>query len=231
MTEDVYKFANSKANNGLIENKYEIKAGQEFVYGASRSHVLAAIAKFERNLIIKIYKHSKDKLESLIQMIQSNMDDAADELEIEGASNKVSQQDTSVFDSFYEKLMVALPEYISERCNHTPGRNYMTIRTNRPLCKWYYLAFSVKRGTTAVQLETYDGLKGKDSVEQFILDNNINSKLPQLEPARQGKSDDKYSWDIHGDYKGNEDTVINWFVETTKAMYDTFEPKSQSTIV
>lgn len=164
-------------------------------------------------------------------MIQSNMDDAADELEIEGASNKVSQQDTSVFDSFYEKLMVALPEYISERCNHTPGRNYMTIRTNRPLCKWYYLAFSVKRGTTAVQLETYDGLKGKDSVEQFILDNNINSKLPQLEPARQGKSDDKYSWDIHGDYKGNEDTVINWFVETTKAMYDTFEPKSQSTIV
>ena len=231
MTEDVYKFANSKANNGLIENKYEIKAGQEFVYGASRSHVLAAIAKFERNLIIKTYKHSKDKLESFIQMIQSNMDDAADEPEVEGTSNRVSQQDTKVFDSFYEKLMVAMPEYISERCNHTSGKNYMTIRTNRPLCKWYYLAFSVKRGTTAVQLETYDGQKGKDSVEQFILDNDINSKLPQLEPARQGKSEDKYSWDIHGEYKGNEDMVINWFVETTKAMYDTFEPKPQSTTV
>jgi hypothetical protein len=228
MTEDVYKFANSKANNGLIENKYEIKAGQEFVYGASRSHVLAAIAKFERNLIIKTYKHSKDKLESFIQMIQSNMDDAADEPEVEGASNKVSQQDTKVFDSFYEKLMDAMPEYISERCNHTPGKNYMTIRTNRPLCKWYYLAFSVKRGTTAVQLETYDGEQGKNSVDQYILDNDIYAILPKLESARQGKSDNKYSWDIHGEYKGDEKSVISWFIETTQAMYDAFEPKTQS---
>ena len=224
MTEDVYKFANSKANNGLIENKYEIKAGQEFVYGASRSLVLAAIAKFERNLIIKIYKHSKDKLESLIQMIQSNMDDAADEPELEGASNKVSPQDTKVFDSFYEKLMVALPGYISEKCNHTPGKNYMTIRTNRPQGKWYYLAFSVKRGTTSVQFETYEGESGKDSIEKYILDNDIYSKLPDLEPVRQGKSGTKFSWDIHGKYIGDENTVITWFVETTKAMYDAFEP-------
>ena len=230
MTEDVYKFANSKANNGLIENKYEIKAGQEFVYGASRSHVLAAIAKFERNLIIKTYKRSKDKLESLIQMIQSNMDDVGDEPEVEGASNRVSQQDTKVFDSFYDKLMAAMPEHISERCNHTPGKNYMTIRTNRTDCKWYYLAFSVKRGTTAVQLETYDGQEGKESVEQFILDNDIASKLPQLEPARQGKSDSKFSWDIHGDYKGDENMVINWFVKTTQAMFDAFEPSTQNSI-
>ena len=221
MTEDVYRLANSKTNNGLIENKYEIKAGREFVYGASRSHVLAAIAKFERNLIIKTYRTSDGDLKTLIEMILSNMADASDEQEETTSSNS---QYTSVFDSFYEKLMVAMPEYISERCNHTPGKNYMTIRTNHPHCKWYYLAFSVKRGTTAVQLETYDGQKGKDSVEQFILDNDINSKLPQLEPARQGKSEDKFSWDIHGEYKGNEETVINWFVETTRAMYDAFEP-------
>ena len=224
MTEDVYKFASSKANNGLIENKYEIKAGQEFVYGASRSHVLAAIAKFERNLILKIYEHSKDKLESLIQMIHSNMDDAADEPELDGTSNKVSLQDTKVFDFFYEKLMVALPGYISEKCNHTPGKNYMTIRTNRPQGKWYYLAFSVKRGTTSVQFETYEGESGKDSIEKYILDNDIYAKLPGLEPVRQGKSGTKFSWDIHGKYIGDENTVITWFVETTKAMYNAFEP-------
>lgn len=222
MTEDVYKFANSKANNGLIENKYEIKAGQEFVYGASRSHVLAAIAKFERNLIIKTFKHSKDKLEDLIQMIQSNMDDVADEQEETSANT--SQQDTSVFDSFYEKLIAAMPSYIGERCNHTIGKNYMTIRTNRTDCKWYYLAFSVKRGTTAVQLETYDGQEGKESVDQFILKNDITSILPQLEPARQGKSESKFSWDIHGEYKGDEETVIKWFVNNTKKMFDAFEP-------
>lgn len=222
MTDDVYNFANSKANNDLIENKYEIKAGQEFVYGASRSHVLAAIAKFERNLIIKTYKQSKDKLEGLIHMIQSNMDDASGDQE--ETSSNASQQDTGVFDSFYEKLIVAMPDYIAERCNHTTGRNYMTIRTDRSDCKWYYLVFSVKRLTTSVQLETYKGIEGRTKVEEYITNNNILARLPQLEPARQGKSDNKFSWDIKGEYKGDEASVIKWFVDTTKAMFDAFEP-------
>lgn len=228
MTDDVYSLANSKANNGLIENKYEIKAGQEFVYGATRSHVLAAIAKFERNLMVKAYNDSPDdleKLKSLFMMIQSNMDDASGDQEDTSAST--SQQDTSIFDLFYNKLMAAMPSYIGERCNHPNGKNYMTIRTRRNDCKWYYLAFSEKRRTTSVQLETYQGTEGKDSVEQYIIDNNIKDKLPTLDKVRQGKSNNKFSWDIRGDYEGDENSVIQWFVETTQAMYDAFEPKTQ----
>ena len=35
------------------------------------------------------------------------------------------------------------------------------------------------------------------------------------------------SWDIRGEYKGDENTVINWFVNTTQAMFDAFEPSVQ----
>ena len=224
MTEDVYQFANSKANNGLIENKYEIKAGQEFVYGASRSHVLAAIAKFERDLVIKTYK-AKGNLEALIEKIQSNAADVSGEQD--EPQNCTAQQDNLVFDLFYEKLIAAMPDYIGEKCNHTPGKNYMTIRTNCIDCKWYYLVFSPKRLTTSVQLETYRGNEAKEKVEEYIENNNIRDRLPQLGVARQGKSDNKYSWDIRGEYKGDENTVINWFVNTTQAMFDAFEPSVQ----
>ena len=159
-------------------------------------------------------------------MIKNNMADASGEQE--EATNIGCQQDSSIFDSFYEKLIAAMPDYIGERCNHPNGKNYMTIRTHRADCKWYYLAFSVKRGTTSIQLETYDGEQGKNSVDQYIIDNDIYACLPKLESARQGKSDNKYSWDIHGEYKGDEKSVISWFVETTQAMSDAFEPKTQS---
>ena len=67
----------------------------------------------------------------------------------------------------------------------------------------------------------------KDEVNQFILDNDIRTVIPLLREARQGvKNKNKYSWDIYGKYEGNEDTVINWFVENLKTMFDLFEPKS-----
>ena len=59
------------------------------------------------------------------------------------------------------------------------------------------------------------------------MDNNIKDKLPTLDKVRQGKSNNKFSWDIRGDYEGDENSVIQWFVETTQAMYDAFEPKTQ----
>ena len=172
MTDDVYNFANSRANNGLIVNKYEIKAGQEFVYGASRSHVLAAIAKFERNLILRKcpqLESNDEKMNefvNLIKMIQSNMDDASDEQE--DTSSNLSPQVSTEVDAFYWKLIDAMPGYIKEKCNHTNGKNYMTIRTRRSDCKWYYLAFSVKRNSTSIQLETYGGAEDRDKVNSYI---------------------------------------------------------------
>lgn len=229
MTDDVYSLANSKANNGLLENKYEIKAGQEFVYGASRSHVLAAIAKFERNLILKKCPkleptdENLSEFVNLIKMIQSNLDDASDEQE-DSTSNTTPQASPEV-DSFYWKLIDRMPDYIKEKCNHTNGKNYMTIRTRRSDCKWYYLTFNVKRNYTAIQLETYSGTEDRDKVNNYIDENNIRAIIPDLKKVRQGKSDKKFSWDLTGSYDDNEESVIKWFVDNTKLMFDAFEPK------
>ena len=62
LTDDIYNLECSKVHNQNID-KYEIRAGREFVYGVTRSQVVNAIAKFERNLILDNYgKEGFDKI-------------------------------------------------------------------------------------------------------------------------------------------------------------------------
>lgn len=217
----VYNLPNSKANNKLIKNRYEIKAGQEFVYGASRNQILAAIAIFERELISKF--RNTDTFYYLMDLLDRNTMDISDEQE-----DKQPERQQPLIDSFYEKLKSSLPENIKQKSNHSKGKNYLTIQSGHKGCKWYFLTFNAKRGTTRVALETYDGGESvKDEVNQFILDNDIRTVIPLLREARQGvKNKNKFSWDIYGKYEGNEDSVINWFVENLKTMFYLFEPKS-----
>lgn len=224
MTDDVYNLSNSKANNKLVKNdQYEIKAGQEFVYGASRAKVLAAIAKFERNLIIKYRKAFPDMFETLIELVEKNMQDAAGETD---DSTNSSQQQT---DDFWEKVIDKLPDNIKEKSNHSKGKNYVTIKTRHPGCKWYFLTYNVKQESTSVALETYDGgLKVRDSVESYIEQNNIRTIINNLQQPKQGtRNPNKYSWEIRGEYSGEEESVIQWFVENTKILYNAFESSDQ----
>ena len=220
MTDDVYNLANSKANNKLISNKYEIKAGQEFVYGATRNQVMAAIAKFERDLIIDIHSSSPSKLSVLLDMIKRNKEDAIDESE-----ESSSTQEKTKEDSFYDRLKNALPDDIKRKSNHTPGKPYLTIRSGRSDCDQYFLTISVRRSETRISLETYKGDEARNTVEEFIVDNDIENKLPTLNAAKQGvKNPKKYQWDIYGKYEGDEDTIIKWFVDNITAMFNAFEP-------
>lgn len=54
LTNDVYYLECSKVHNQSVD-KYEIKAGREFVYGVTRNQVLNAVAKFERGLILDYF--------------------------------------------------------------------------------------------------------------------------------------------------------------------------------
>ena len=48
LAEDIYTLENSKSNNRELGlDKYDIKAGREFVYGATRSQVKNALAKYQ----------------------------------------------------------------------------------------------------------------------------------------------------------------------------------------
>lgn len=57
LAEDIYTLENSKFHNRETEqDKYVIKAGREFVYGATRNQVRNALAKYEKALLEgKIY--------------------------------------------------------------------------------------------------------------------------------------------------------------------------------
>ena len=93
----VYNLPNSKANNKLIKNRYEIRAGQEFVYGASRNQLLAAIAIFERELIFKF--RNTDTFDYLMDLLDRNTMEIYDEQE-----DKQPERQQPLIDSFYEKL-------------------------------------------------------------------------------------------------------------------------------
>lgn len=54
LTDDIYNLECSRTHNKEIE-KYEIKAGREFVYGVTRNQVFNAMAKFEHDLILSEY--------------------------------------------------------------------------------------------------------------------------------------------------------------------------------
>ena len=94
----------------------------------------------------------------------------------------------------------------------------------------YGASFSTQRGTTRVSIEIFDGENGRNKIEKFIDDNNIRDKVPNLSTNQQGsKNQDKYFWMVQGAYSGLEDTVIQWFVDNIKAMYDAFEEPLEQT--
>lgn len=217
MTNDVYSLANSKANNKLISNPYEIRAGQEFVYGASRKQILAAIAKFERDLVIKF--KGKPELNRLIEMIEQNKLDVSDDQDAYKTTNSLL---TASIDKFYDKLIKSLPQYIKSN-SHYPGKNYLIVPSKHKNAD-YVLTFSVKRSITRVYFETHGGISEKDRFEQLIVENDIANKVIGLKETQQGvKKQDKYYWEVSGEYDGSEERVIEWFVKTTEAMYNVFE--------
>ena len=169
LTDEIYTLPNSKANNKMVVDPYEIKAGREFVYGASRSKVSAAFAKYERDLLVKILKDpsKKDLLAQLLEDIKKNNEPDDDDINISGGnecltSNAVSVASTTKLDFFYERLISKMPDNIRVKCNHTSGKNYTTIKSNVNCAKCYYLTFSLKRGVARIEFETWQGDDGKN---------------------------------------------------------------------
>ena len=58
LAEELFDLGTSKATNKNITDPYEIKAGQEYVYGATRDQIKNALAVFERNLLLDNYGKS-----------------------------------------------------------------------------------------------------------------------------------------------------------------------------
>ena len=131
LTDDIYNLECSKVHNQNID-KYEIRAGREFVYGVTRSQVLNAIAKFERNLILDNY--GKEGFDNLMQMIKDN-NSGDSPLEInqdidpsaEISTNKKSEWCDNLWNSVIDKIKSTIGSSIS----NPKGRPYINFNSPR----------------------------------------------------------------------------------------------------
>ncbi len=220
LAEDIYSLECSKSHNREVE-KYEIKAGREFVYGVTRSQVMNAVAKYERNLILEYYQ--KETFDYLMQLIQRN--NAIDEVPFEpNDTTNPSEQEDSKY-NWYNQLWDKVISRIQLDVNITnpKGRPYIFFRSpsNRQLS--YVLGYSVRYGITSVSIETYQGETMRDNINEFISENDIMAKIPDLKMNQGVKNKEKWAWSVSDTSDKTDNELIDWFVSTLLLFYRSFE--------
>lgn len=226
LTDDIYNLECSKVHNQNID-KHEIRAGREFVYGVTRSQVLNAIAKFERNLILDNY--GKEGFDNLMQMIKDNnsgdspleinqdMDSSA-----EISTNEKSEWCDNLWDSVVDKIKGTIGSSIS----NTKGRAY--IKFNSPSRKdfFYDCGYNVRYGITTVTITTLNGEEAKNQMDEFIAKNDVLTQIPNLKLKQGAKQKKKWAWLITDTLNKTDEELVNWFADTVLKFYNTFELKS-----
>lgn len=220
LTNDIYTLENSKKHNKTID-KFEIRAGQEFVYGVTRSQLLNAIAKFERNLIMENYdKNGFKELMTLIQRNNNNDEVALEPNENTNESVSKSNVRNRIWQSVIKKL--------SNLCNTiTNPKDRPYIYFNSPSSKSfnYSLWYSERYGLASVGVETQNGEEGKKEIEELIKNKNILDAIPELTMKQGAKNKDKWSWLVSDTLDKSDEELVNWFADTTRLFYDQFEVK------
>ena len=223
LTDDIYNLECSKVHNQNID-KYEIRAGREFVYGVTRSQVLNAIAKFERNLILDNY--GKEGFDNLMQMIKDN-NSGDSPLEInqdidpsaEISTNKKSEWCDNLWNSVIDKIKSTIGSSIS----NPKGRPYINFNSPRRKDFFYDCGYSVRYGITTVTISTLNGEDAKTQMDEFIAKNDVLTQLPDLKLKQGTKQKNKWAWLITDTLDKTDDELVNWFADTILKFYIIFE--------
>lgn len=223
LTDDIYNLECSKVHNQNID-KYEIRAGREFVYGVTRSQVLNAIAKFERNLILDNY--GKKGFDNLMQMIKDN-NSGESPLEInqdidssaEVSTNKKSEWCDNLWNSIIDKIKGTIGSSIS----NPKGRPYISFNSPSRKDFFYDCGYSVRYGITTITISTFNGEKAKEEMDDFITKNNILTLLPDLKLKQGTRQKDKWAWLITGTLNKPDEELVNWFADNILKFYSIFE--------
>ena len=223
LAEDIYTLESSKSNNreaGL--DKYDIKAGREFIYGATRNQVKNALAKYERNLMLEYYRGPQ--FDCLMEMIRRNNMIEEEPLE-PNVNEDASEVDTSQnewCDKLWDRVIAKLGENIDAPITNPKGRPYIIMKSNTKVLS-YVLGYSVRYGLTSVSVETYRGEIIRDRVNDFIADNQVMSTIENLTMKQGAKRKDKWAWTVSDSLDKSEEELIDWFVKTAISFYNTFE--------
>ena len=221
LTDDVYKLESSKKHNSEID-KYEIKAGVEFVYGVTRNQVLNSVARFEHDLILK--HHGDDDFESLMQCIKANAKNAAQyELEstdINSDNNETTQWTDILWDSVKKQLLPSIKSNISI----PKGRPYILIASDCLKGTIAYVAgYSIRHGLASVAVETYGGEEAKSMIEEKIAYGPENHPLKSLGVKQGVKNKNKWAWTISIPMDKSNEELAKWYADTLLSFYRFFE--------
>lgn len=228
LTNELYSLECSKVHNQGL-NKYEIKAGCEFVYGVTRNQVLNAIAKFERDLILDYY--GKDGFEDFMELIKhNNSGELPFEPVTEGESTDASATSNEAPDAnvvwcntIWEKVIERVKDKVQSHINNPMGRPYIGFKSPNHEGFAYDCGYSVRYNTVTVSIYTTNGEKAKDYMQNFISNNNVLSQLPNLKQRPGAKQDGKWIWLATDTLDKTDEERVNWFVDTILKFYSIFE--------
>lgn len=226
LTNDVYNLECSKIHNQNID-KYEIKAGREFVYGVTRNQVLNTIAKFERDLILEHY--GKEDFEDFMELIKHNnsgelpFELESDSTDIPVTSNEVSDAKVIWCNNIWERVIARVKDKVQSHINNPMGRPYIGFKSPTHEGFVYDCGYSVRYNTVTVSIYTTNGEKAKDYMQNFISNNNVLSQLPNLKQRPGAKQDGKWIWLATDTLDKTDEELVNWFVDTILKFYSIFE--------
>ena len=226
LTNDVYNLECSKIHNQNID-KYEIKAGREFVYGVTRNQVLNTIAKFERDLILEHY--GKEDFEDFMELIKHNnsgelpFEPESDSTDIPVTSNEVSDAKVIWCNNIWERVIARVKDKVQSHINNPMGRPYIGFKSPTHEGFVYDCGYSVRYNTVTVSIYTTNGEKAKDYMQNFISNNNVLSQLPNLKQRPGAKQDGKWIWLATDTLDKTDEELVKWFVDTILKFYSIFE--------
>ena len=228
LTNELYSLECSKVHNQGL-NKYEIKAGCEFVYGVTRNQVLNAIAKFERDLILERY--GKKGFDEFMELIKHNNTgelpfepDTEDDSDDAKVNNKETQEAKIAWcNNLWDKVIAKVKDKVQSHINNPQGRPYVSLSSPTHDGFFYDCGYSVRYGIATVTITTYKGEEAKNHMQQFIANNNIISQLPNLILKQGAKKENKWAWLVSDTLDKSEDDLVDWFANTIISFYNAFE--------
>lgn len=219
LTTGLYTLENSKANNKQIVDLYEIKAGNEYVYGVKRENVLYTIQVFERQLLDEF--HDTVRESDFFKCLERNKSAyESDEYSQNGNEPSKSSAGNEECDKFWDKVLLKLPEKYRNVAHRSAGRPYINFGL---LTSSFGInaVFSTRKNEAAVALNGPKvGLPGKQKVTQYIQDKGIQLHIQAIQGT---KNQARWYWPETTTYAQNEDILVDWFADRIQIFYDNFE--------
>lgn len=226
LTNDLYDLECSKAHNQGLD-KYEIKAGREFVYGVTRNQVLNAIANFERNLILERY--GKDGFDEFMELIKRNNSgelpfEPSTDTDDTPTADDANSDKTARCNELWASVIAKVKDKVQTTISNPSGRPYINFKSPSHSGFFYDCGFSTRYNMVTVAINTLEGAKAKSEMQSFIADNDVLAQIPDLKLKQGAKQENKWAWFVTEtlDDKTTEQ-LATWFADTIVLFYKVFE--------